>query len=400
MCRGVTIMKFRNLFNKKTDEVSVDSYDKTDEILMPKRTTKQAPFLPIDPNPIIATGYEAYYKNGILYDVNPRNENVSLDEDRQIAYDAQYIILNNVKYDLEDAESISSIVIPQYNQMSDSTVYVTRDLGYILKMRVGCEERPLLAVPLAYKTASIMLASPISWRKRDFYRLVIQLWSIGEIEYGDYLLKQLKSKIPNVMADDEMKSIRKQNFEYRLSLARELQEDYLISDYSLCVCEKCAPFRGRIFSISGKDKRFPKFSEYVTCPEDLCCVSFCGFYYSDNATIDIFEYDSDGNIEEKRVNALTFSNRPFIDDRSTLEKQNYLKWKERHDKQAKKDEQYYDRQNWIEKYNCRLEYFEIKTRLGLKAPKSFNGYLKMKRSNSTGFQKLVKLASEEGISIS
>lgn len=395
-------MSFLNLFNKKTDTISdnSNSYSQTDEILPPERTTKQPPFLPIDKDPIIATGYEAYYNNGVLYDVKPRNKNISLDENRQVAYDAQYIILNNIKYDLEKAESISSIVIPHYDKMSDSMVYTTMDLGYILKMRVGKEERPHLAVPLAYKTANIMLASPISWQKKDYYRLVIQLWSIGEIAYGDYLLEQLKNRIPTLMADDELRSMRKQRFEYSLSIAKQLNEDYLLISYPLCLCEKCAPFRGRVFNISGKDRRFPKLSEHILHPEDLCCVSFSSFFYYDGATIEKYYYDSDNNVEEKKVDAISYSNRPFIDDRSTIEKQNYAQWKERHEKKAENDKRYYDRQNWIEKYNCRFEYYEIKTKLSQKAPKSFNGYLKMKRSNSAAFQKLVKLAKEVGVSIS
>ena len=74
-------------------------------------------------------------------------------------------------------------------------------------MRVGKEERPHLAVPLAYKTANMMIASPIGWQKKDYYRLVIQLWSIGEIAYGDYLLQELKARLPAVLANDEYRFV-------------------------------------------------------------------------------------------------------------------------------------------------------------------------------------------------
>ena len=112
------------------------------EILMPARTEPQPPFLPTEKEPIIATGYEAHFKNGVLFNVKPRNIKISLEEDRQTAYNAQYIVLNNVKYDLEDADSISSIVIPRYDDIQGIVPNTTFDLAYILKMRVGKEERP------------------------------------------------------------------------------------------------------------------------------------------------------------------------------------------------------------------------------------------------------------------
>lgn len=157
----------------------------------------------LNKNFIIATGYEAYFENGVLVNVNPRNKAISLYDDRQIAYEAQYIISNGVKYDLENAQSISNIPIPKYNKVSDSIPNTTFDLAYILKIHLEKEERPNLAVPLAYKSANIMMESPIGWRKKDYYQLVVQLWSIGEFTYGDFLLQELKRRLPDILADND-----------------------------------------------------------------------------------------------------------------------------------------------------------------------------------------------------
>ena len=99
------------------------------------------------------------------------------------------------------------------------------------------------------------------------------------------------------------------------------------------------------------------------------------------------------------MDAIIYSNRPFIDDRSTLEKQKYLEWKEKEEKKAKQDRQYYNRQTWIEKYNCRFEYYQVKTKLGEKAPKSFDGYMRMKRNNTENYKKIEALARQLGIKI-
>ena len=60
--------------------------------------------------------YYAYFKNGVLYDVKPRNKKISLCDDRQIAYNARYIISDGILYDLKDATSIPKIPIPVYKQ--------------------------------------------------------------------------------------------------------------------------------------------------------------------------------------------------------------------------------------------------------------------------------------------
>ena len=50
-------------------------------------------------------------------------------------------------------------------------------------------------------------------------------------------------------------------------------------------------------------------------------------------------------------------------------------------------------------YLSRFEYYEIVNKLGEKAPKSFNGYMKMKRGNTSNYQKLITLAKEKAIVI-
>ena len=389
-----------DIFKKAISPTNQNTIPAFQEILIPERSEPQPPFIPTSKEQIVATGYEAYYKNGVLYNVNPRNKRVSLDEDRQTAYDAQYIILNNVKYDLEDANSIASIVVPRYDDIKGSMPHTTFDLGYILKMRVGKEERPHLAVPLAYKTANIMMASPIGWQKKDYYRLVIQLWSIGEIAYGDYLLQELKARLPVVLADDEYRAGNKDVFRRELNMADYFNTDYLEIPHETAVCEECAPYQNRVYCISGKDKRFPKLPDFIIENKGLHCnVRYYSFIYYEGRKITKYKFNKNGDVKEVELDAIAHSNRPFIDDRSTIEKQKYLEWKEHNDKRLEREERYYDRNNWIEKYNSRYEYYQIVNKLGEKAPKSFDGYMKMKRGNTANYQKLVVLAEEQGIVI-
>lgn len=373
----------------RTANANIKQLHTFNEIKVPPRTEPQPPFLNIDKEQIVATGFKAFYKNGVLFNVQPRNKTVSLDDDRQTAYDAQYIISNDVLYDLESAESISSIAIPNFCAQG-SMPYTTRDLSYILKMRVGVEKRPHLAVPLAYKVANLMIASPIGWTKKDYYRLVIQLWSIGEIAYGDYLLEELKSRLPFVAKSDPTKYSVQNLFMSALNDAR--RTDYLEIPHEICVCEKCAPYVNRIYNISGRDNRFPILPQNIIENKGLHCnVSFYRICFYEGMTISHYEFDKNGNCKTIEKDAITQSNRPFRDNRSLFEKENYIAVKEKEEKQKEQEEQYYNKDTWVEKFTDRLEYYNIVKTLGSKAPKSFAGFVRIKNKNTASYQKLLSL---------
>lgn len=172
----------------------------------------------------------------------------------------------------------------------------------------------------------------------------------------------------------------------------------MISSYPLSPCEKCSIYRGRIYCISGKDKRFPKLSDYIN-PEEMCCLTFSGILYHEGVTLTKYYYDKNGNVKEKEVDALTYSNRPYVDDRDDFEKQQYRNQKEKDDEIIDQEKRYYSRDNWVKKYIVRLEYHQILMKLGEKAPKSFNGYMRMKKGNTINYQRIVKMAEKEGIVI-
>jgi hypothetical protein len=138
-----------------------------------------------------------------------------------------------------------------------------------------------------------------------------------------------KAKTPNTSLSSAEK--KKQSFEYNLRLAKELNEDLLHSGIGIC-CSKCAPFSNRIFSYSGKDTRFPKFSEHITKPEEYCCLNFTGIYYYDKMKLTVYKYDANGNVTQKDVDAIKHSNRPFVDNRSEYE----IKVAEKHQKRMEK----------------------------------------------------------------
>lgn len=400
-----TLLKSTILTESKSDKTPSQGYQiKKSIVNYPIEITVPPRMEPPPINLVDGTMYKqgnnniAFFKNGSLYNVSPRNNSISLDEDRGKAYTARYIVSDGVKYDLEVPESIKQIKIPTFNEIK-GTPYLTRDIGYLLRMCAANETRTQLAVPLVYKAVSLMIASPIAFGKKDYFRIIAHLWTLGEIKYADYLFEEVKNCIPNIMVDNHVELVHQKAFTEQLNLAKKLGQDYLLSSDSRCVSETSAPYCNRLYCISGKDTRFPKLPDFILNQKGLENVSFYSQHYFSGDKITIYKYDKNGIASEKEVDAIKHSNRPFVDDRNKFEKAIYQEHLIKRQQREKENLQYYNREHWINKYYGKLEYKQIVDKLGDKAPKSFNGYLRMKNNNTPNFQKLVKNALKNGIII-
>ncbi|WP_141432423.1 phage minor capsid protein [Bacillus sp. 03113] len=98
-------------------------------------------------------------------------------------------------------------------------------------------------------------------------------------------------------------------------------------------CEMCAKYQGRVYSISGKDSRFPKLTQRP--PFHGHCVH--------NATPWVEEYHDEDEIEQ----ALKDSNLPFTDNRT---EQNIKKYEQLQKEKSQKNE---TRKQWI-RYKSRM----------------------------------------------
>lgn len=167
--------------------------------------------------------------------------------------------------------------------------------------------------------------------------------------------------------------------------ATSLGTDLVEATRELACCAECAKYRGRWFSISGKDKRFPKMPINYGC---TCQgINFFPVIYG----------ISEPTYCSKSMNIIEYSNRPFIDDRKSKEKKDYNMWL----KQMENEQQfepYKIRLNKITEKDKR-EYEWLCKNLPNIAPKSFSGYTKMKRSYSKNFLKLSEQAKELGKNI-
>lgn len=142
-----------------------------------------------------------------------------------------------------------------------------------------------------------------------------------------------------------------------------MRTDLLEADTPKPTDSKTAIYRGRIYSITGNDSRFPKL------PDDIS---------NTEITLYPFIYGVSTPTICKKGDEIKKSNRPFKDTRSSKEKTEY--------------EQLLKMSN--EEQINRKDYDWIWEHLPDIAPKSLSGYTRMKNAKTKNFEKLVIKAKE------
>ncbi len=187
--------------------------------------------------------------------------------------------------------------------------------------------------------------------------LALVYYPDGTIEYALSQYKEVIEKIKN---------------EYIPNHQFDLVE---ISTTPNCCCPECAKYIGRVYSLTGLDKRFPKFPRWLAqtqcahcCLEiSVCTYGFSNMFYAINIDGDVFEV----------------SNRPFVDDRP----QDCIDY-------------YYKLVTDYEEEQCdRKDYACLELELPDAAPKSYSAYRRMKKQKTKGYLKLVEAATEHGIKL-
>ena len=328
-----------------------------------------------------------YFNNGKMYKVYP--------SDQENWYDARYLVSDGATYDLENVHDIQKIPVPKFakfNPMMDG-YGITGSLDYVIRMKAGVfynrNEKELCSACL-WKSTQLMLANTAAgWQKKDFERLInwhLELGMYDEAEKAKKYLSRYGQYTENVF-DSTAKSIRDSVFENMKKFKMDLVAYH---DYGTGCCTECAKMCGRVYSVNGKNKKFPKLPEYAKMNGNFhpgCrCVMTTFFHENDEIYY-----------KGKKVNARKASNRPWIDDRDNHEKelyQRYLETIEKRDKESQQAEEYSRK-----KGHDKQEYDLIIELLPELAPKSLTGYRRMKTQRTKNFMKLAKAAKEKGITI-
>lgn len=352
--------------------------------LFKKRVTKENSILPkgntvsLHPN-----AQTVYFKNGKMYKVYPT--------DLESWYDARYLVSDGVLYDLESIPDIQSIPVPNFNRHDSSMegYGIKGRLDYVLRMKAGNLYNRLekeLCSACLWKSAELMLATD-DWQRKDFERLVTWHYAMGMVDEAKRAEQYINSHTQS-MED----SFNKYALQHKNDTFSHFKGDLIaFNDYGTGCCEKCSIFGGRVYSISGKNKIFPKLPEYAkehgNFHKGCRCVMAS---YLDIADRSIF-------YKGIRQDAVTVSNRPWIDNRTANEIERYNAYLD-HISQAERERQYMLEVSKRQGQN-RLEYESIKRAFPEKAPKSVTGYARMKTMRTKNFIALADMAKSKGIEI-
>lgn len=317
----------------------------------------------------------AYFENGILVDVFPRNHSISLYDDRGSAYCATTVVSDGRKYNLLNPDSVSSIPCPRFDSGGNS---VTLSLDYILRMcasnirNAGDNEQSILVL---WKAVQLMPYSGIGWEEKDYLRLAAWLYKDDRIAEGDKVKQYIRSD-KTIQFNANIQNIALRNF-------RNASQNGLLqfNNYSGVCCEICAKYSGRVYRTSWKwaNRKFPKLPSFLS---DCGCWHICC-----HTSVSPFNPNWDDTVyyRGKRIKLEVAQSRPYIDERAESEKEQYAQTVA----EIQRENAYLDRLR---------EYHLLRVNLpnGM-MPKSFSAYSKIKYGNTDRYQEIIAEARRLGL---
>ena len=267
--------------------------------------------------------------------------------------------------DLDTIEGIMSIPIPKYAPLQGMG-NPSNNIEYILQKKATEHKRNGrmdLAIACLRKANEIFPHSNFSWPEKDYMRLVEYLKQDRQFEEA----KKEELKIKELF--NQLKEERK-NLNEKINKQIYGNTDIVSTNETSFVCEECAKYTKRYFSISGKNKNYPKLPEYLL--KDLPEHKYCAITVTpvmENVSVPVWAYKGD---------FIKYCNRPFVDER-TKEQKAFFEKEVKEKKEAALDKEFYD------------ILFEKCPDI---APKSFSGYRRMKSANSDNYKKIITEAEK------
>ena len=265
-------------------------------------------------NNMVYSNLTVYFHNGIVSRTSPVLTDMYLERD-QIEQCYMYSIDGEI-YDLRNRNSIYAIPVPKYNVLNcgESVFY----LEYILRKHAGRLEKAGeigLAIACLGKANQLMLRSPLIWNKKDYYRIVTLLEKYGLVSHATEWISWINTHVVE-------NHFAIKHFQDVLSQCKQLNTDLVYISWSGAQCGTVAKYQGRVYSLTGTAKKFPILPHFIAqqgcvIPPESGCVSGPVILYKDSKLDTI-------NYKNQEVPYLKASWRPFVDDRSEEEKQNYV----------------------------------------------------------------------------
>nr|WP_317399784.1 hypothetical protein [uncultured Gemmiger sp.] len=292
---------------------------------------------------------------------------------------AQQIEAFKNAFDLTTAEGIRAITLQAVQPWIKSAPGVPSHPVEILSKQASAYQKDHLelAIECLRKANELRPDCGIVYSEDSYLRLVRYLCKAERFKEADREQQKIQAMFHGPTAPYSHEALSHAALERSFASARELDTDLVEISWINACCEVCGKYRGRIFSISGRDKRFPKF------PADFCLD--CGlsvFPIIEGVSVPMYS-DPDHFVEEAQ--------RPFIDTRTPDEIKAYAERQKRTQREEKRRTEYVERER-----KNHADYAWIRENLPGLAPKTLSGYRRMKTMNTENFQKLQSQALELG----
>lgn len=315
-------------------------------------------------------------------------------------------------YDFNSAKGIQSIPersdLPRPPNVDSSGLRnYTCDVDYYLRLKSAKFEEAgniELAILCLRKSNAIRMVSCRGYRRDDYYALVRLLARCGFIAEA----KAEKAKIDSFLGDcdnDALIAAESTIARQIYDSAKRFDTDLVIMSAHGAACPECSKYQGRVFSLTGRDKRFPAMPSGLSLQgvHPGCGHTFSPYIHGINDPMLDYSVSFQTNIKPQyKKDIIAFSNRPFVDDRlpEDIEKAKAHAAKLK----AEREQRLYYEAHMIEIEAQRgidkRDYKWLQENLPDLCPKSYSGYKRMKNGNTKNYQKLVAKAKELGRDIS
>lgn len=282
-------------------------------------------------------------------------------------------------FDLTTAEGIRAITLQAVHPWINSAPGVPSHPVEILSKQASAYQKDHLelAIECLRKANELRPDCGMAYTEDSYLRLVRYLCKAERFEEADRELQKIRAMFHGANAPCSHEALSRAALERSFATARELGTDLVEVSWIDACCEVCGKYRGRIFSISGRDRRFPKF------PADFCLdCGLCAYPIIEGVSVPMYS-DPEHMVEEAR--------RPFVDTRTPDEVKAYSEKRQRMQREEERRIEYVARER-----KDHADYAWIRENLPELLPKTFSGYRRMKTMNTANFQKLRAKALELG----
>ena len=282
-------------------------------------------------------------------------------------------------FDLTTAEGIRAITLQAVQPWINSAPGVPSHPVEILSKQASAYQKDHLelAIECLRKANELRPDCGMAYTEDSYLRLIRYLCKAERFEEADRELQKIRAMFHGANAPCSHEVLSRAALERSFATARELGTDLVEVSWIDACCEVCGKYRGRIFSISGRDRRFPKF------PADFCLdCGLCAYPIIEGVSVPMYS-DPEHMVEEAR--------RPFVDTRTPDEVKAYSEKRQRMQREEERRIEYVARER-----KDHADYAWIWENLPELLPKTFSGYRRMKTMNTANFQKLRAKALELG----